>query len=156
MVRVTANRGTSTRKVKGGKRNWAGSSYRKLQNRQLKGKTLTTGRGTGTRKYVPVKTSGARSKPSIRSGRGYVSRAGGTKSKSRATGMRAARASGTVKRSGRGYVKSAGGKAPKRAPARPSMRSGRGTIKRSSSGSYKKTATRKRSSTRSGRGYVRR
>ena len=25
---------------------------RKLQNKQLAGKTLTTGRGTGTRKYV--------------------------------------------------------------------------------------------------------
>jgi hypothetical protein len=36
------------------------------------------------------------------------------------------------------------------------MRSGRGTIKRSSSGSYNKPAARKRASTRSGRGYVRR
>ena len=36
------------------------------------------------------------------------------------------------------------------------MRSGRGVIKRSSSGSYKKPAAKKRSSTRSGRGYVRR
>jgi hypothetical protein len=35
------------------------------------------------------------------------------------------------------------------------MRSGRGTVSRSSTGSYKKSA-RKRSSTRSGRGYVRR
>ncbi len=157
MVRVTANRGTSTRKVKGGRSNWAGSSYRKIQNRQLKGKTLTTGRGTGTRKYVPVKTSGARRKPSARSGRGYVSRS--TKKTTRRpskTSMRSLRASGKVKRSGRGYIKSAGGKAPKRATARPSMRSGRGTIKRSSAGSYKKTTARKRSSTRSGRGYVRR
>ena len=38
---------------------------------------------------------------------------------------------------------------------KPSMRSGRGTVKRSSAGSYKK-ASRKRTSTRSGRGYVRR
>jgi hypothetical protein len=35
------------------------------------------------------------------------------------------------------------------------MRSGRGTVSRSSAGSYKKAA-RKRASTRSGRGYVRR
>jgi len=39
--------------------------------------------------------------------------------------------------------------------AKPSMRSGRGTISRSSAGSYKKTARRK-ASTRSGRGNVRR
>ena len=154
MVRVSTNRGTSTRKVKGGRSNWAGSSYRKLQNRQLKGKTLTTGRGTGTRKYVPVKSSTARRKPSARSGRGYVSRSSGT-TKRRATGMRAARASGKVKRSGRGYI-SASGKAPKRAAARPSMRSGRGTIRRSSSGTYKKSTAKRRPSTRSGRGYVRR
>ncbi|RTZ71097.1 MAG: hypothetical protein DSZ22_00390, partial [Thaumarchaeota archaeon] len=72
----------------------------------------------------------------------------------RATGMRAARASGRVKRSGRGYI-AASGKAPKAAKKRPSMRSGRGTVSRSSAGSYKKAA-RKRASTRSGRGYVRR
>jgi hypothetical protein len=36
------------------------------------------------------------------------------------------------------------------------MRSGRGTIKRSSAGSYKKSTARRRASTRSGRGYVRR
>jgi hypothetical protein len=35
------------------------------------------------------------------------------------------------------------------------MRSGRGTIKRSSAGSYKK-ASRRKASTRSGRGYIRR
>ena len=154
MVRVTTNRGTSTRNVKKAKRNWAGSNYRKLQNKQLRGKTLTTGRGTGTRKYVTAKASKTRSKPSIRSGRGYVSRSSGT-TKRRATGMRAARASGTVKRSGRGYI-SASCKAPKRATAKPSMRSGRGTIRRSSSGTYKKSTTKRRASTRSCRGYVRR
>jgi len=154
MVRVTTNRGTSTKNVKKAKRNWAGSNYRKLQNKQLAGKTLTTGRGTGTRKYVATKASKTKSKPSIRSGRGYVSRSSGT-TKRRATGMRAARASGKVKRSGRGYI-TASGKAPKRAAPRPSMRSGRGTIKRSSAGSYKKSTGRKRPSTRSGRGYVRR
>ena len=106
---------------------------------------------------MPVKTSGARRKPSARSGRGYVSRsAKKTTRRPSKTSMRSLRASGKVKRSGRGYIKSAGGKAPKRKAARPSMRSGRGTIKRSSAGSYKKTAARKRSSTRSGRGYVRR
>jgi len=47
-------------------------------------------------------------KPSTRSGRGTVSRSGGTRSKSRATGMRAARASGKVKRSGRGYIAASG------------------------------------------------
>ena len=155
MVRVTTNRGTSTRNVKKAKRNWAGSNYRKLQNKQLSGKTLTTGRGTGTRKYVATKASGTKRKPSVRSGRGYVSRSSGT-TKRRATGMRAARASGKVRRSGRGYITSSGRSAPKRKTAKPSMRSGRGTIKRSSSGSYKKSTTRKRASTRSGRGYVRR
>jgi hypothetical protein len=154
MVRVTTNRGTSTRNVKKAKKNWAGSSYKKIQNRQLAGKTLTTGRGTGTRKYVATKASGTKRKPSIRSGRGYVSRSSGTKSR-RTTGMRAARASGKVKRSGRGYITSSGGSA-KRTTARPSMRSGRGTIKRSSSGSYKKSTAKRRPSTRSGRGYVRR
>ena len=154
MVRVTTNRGTSTRNVKKAKRNWAGSNYRKLQNKQLRGKTLTTGRGTGTRKYVATIVSGTKRKPSVRSGRGYVSRSSGT-TKRRATGMRAARASGKVKRSGRGYI-SASGKAPKRATAKPSMRSGRGTIRRSSSGTYKKSTTKRRASTRSGRGYVRR
>ena len=89
MVRVTTNRGTSTKNVKKAKRNWAGSNYRKLQNKQLSGKTLTTGRGTGTRKYVATKASGTKRKPSVRSGRGYVSRSSGT-TKRRATGIRAA------------------------------------------------------------------
>ena len=155
MVRVTTNRGTSTRNVKKAKRNWAGSNYKKLQNKQLAGKTLTTGRGTGTRKYVATKASKTKSKPSIRSGRGYVSRSSGT-TKRRATGMRAARASGKVKRSGRGYITTSGGSAKKKASARPSMRSGRGTISRSSSGTYKKSTAKRKSSTRSGRGYVRR
>ena len=154
MVRVTTNRGTSTRNVKKAKRNWAGSNYKKLQNKQLAGKTLTTGRGTGTRKYVATKATRTKRKPSVRSGRGYVSRSSGT-IKRRATGMRAARASGKVKRSGRGYIAASGGSATKRTPAKPSMRSGRGTISRSSAGSYKKTARRK-ASTRSGRGNVRR
>ena len=70
--------------------------------------------------------------------------------------MRAARASGKVRRSGRGYIASSGRSAPKRKTAKPSMRSGRGTIKRSSAGSYKKSTARRRASTRSGRGYVRR
>ncbi len=100
---------------------------------------------------MPVKTSGARRRPSARSGRGYVSRS--TKKTTRRpsrTSMRSLRASGNVKRSGRGYIRSAGGKAPKRAAARPSMRSGRGTIKRSSAGSYKKSTARRRPSARSG------
>ena len=154
MVRVTTNRGTSTRNVKKAKRNWAGSNYRKLQNKQLSGKTLTTGRGTGTRKYVATKASGTKRKPSVRSGRGYVSRSSGT-TKRRTTGMRAARASGKVKRSGRGYIAASGGSA-KRTTAKPSMRSGRGTIRRTSSGTYKKSTAKRKSSTRSGRGYVRR
>ena len=45
---------------------------------------------------------------------------------------------------------------PKSRRAKPSMRSGRGTIKRSAAGSYKKSTAKKRASTRSGRGYVRR
>ena len=155
MVRVTTNRGTSTRNVKKAKRNWAGSNYKKLQNKQLAGKTLTTGRGTGTRKYVATKASKTKSKPSIRSGRGYVSRSSGT-TKRRATGMRAARASGKVKRSGRGYIAASGGSATKRTPAKPSMRSGRVTIRRTASGTYKKSTAKRKSSIRSGRGYVRR
>ena len=155
MVRVTTNRGTSTRNVKKAKRNWAGSNYKKLQNKQLAGKTLTTGRGTGTRKYVATKASKTKSKPSIRSGRGYVSRSSGT-TKRRATGMRAARASGKVKRSGRGYITTSGGSATKRTPAQPSMRSGRGTIRRTASGTYKKSTAKRKPSTRSGRGNVRR
>jgi len=154
MVRVTTNRGTSTRNVKKAKRNWAGSNYRKLQNKQLSGKTLTTGRGTGTRKYVATKVSTTKRKPSVRSGRGYVSRSGG-KTKRVATGMRAARATGKVKRSGRGYIAASGGSV-KRSQAKPSMRSGRGTIRRASSGTYKKSTAKRKSSTRSGRGYVRR
>jgi len=39
---------------------------------------------------------------------------------------------------------------------KPSMRSGRGTISRSASGTYKKSTAKRKSSTRSGRGYVRR
>jgi len=152
MVRVTTNRGTSTRNVKKAKRNWAGSNYKKLQNKQLAGKTLTTGRGTGTRKYVATKASKTKSKPSIRSGRGYVSRSSGT-TKRRATGMRAARASGKVKRSGRGYITTSGGSA-KKTPAKPSMRSGRGTIRRTASGTYKKSTAKRKPSTRSGRGNV--
>ena len=154
MVRVTTNRGTSTRNVKKAKRNWAGSNYKKLQNKQLAGKTLSTGRGTGTRKYVATKATGTKRKPSVRSGRGYVSRSSGT-TKRRATGMRAARASGKVKRSGRGYIAASGGSA-KRTTAKPSMRSGRGTIRRTSSGTYKKSTAKRKSSIRSGRGYVRR
>ena len=154
MVRVTTNRGTSTKNVKKAKRNWAGSNYRKLQNKQLAGKTLTTGRGTGTRKYVATKATRTKRKPSVRSGRGYVSRSSGT-TKRRATGMRAARASGKVKRSGRGYIAASGGSA-KRTTAKPSMRSGRGTIRRTASGTYKKSTAKRKSSTRSGRGYVRR
>jgi len=153
MVRVTTGRGTGTRNVKR-RSNWAGPNYKKQQNKELAGKTLSTGRGTGTRRYVATKVSGTKRKPSTRSGRGFVSRT--TKSKSRATGMRAARASGKVKRSGRGYISASGGSATKRAPAKPSMRSGRGTIRRTSSGTYKKSTAKRKSSTRSGRGYVRR
>ena len=153
MVRVTTNRGTSTRNVKKAKRNWAGSNYKKLQNKQLAGKTLSTGRGTGTRKYVATKATRTKRKPSVRSGRGYVSRSSGT-TKRRATGMRAARASGKVKRSGRGYIAASGGSATKRTPAKPSMRSGRGTISRTASGTYKKSTAKRKPSTRSGRGNV--
>jgi len=152
MVRVTTGRGTGTRKVKKASA-WAGSKYRKAQAKKNVGRTISTGRGTGTRKITATKASGTKRKPSIRSGRGLVSRT--VKSKSRATGMRAARASGKVKRSGRGYITASGGSA-KKAPARPSMRSGRGTISRTSSGTYKKSAAKRKSSTRSGRGYIRR
>ena len=143
MVRVTVNRGTSTRNVKSGK------------SKSRRGKpSMRSGRGTVSRTSSGTyKKSAAKRSPSMRSGRGTVSRV--AKRKSRATGMRAARASGKVRRSGRGYVTVSGGSAPKKAATRPSMRSGRGTIKRSSAGSYKK-ASRRKASTRSGRGYIRR
>ena len=153
MVRITTGRGTGTRNVKKTSA-WAGSKYRKAQAKKNVGRTISTGRGTGTRKITATKVSGTKRRPSIRSGRGYVSRSSGAKSK-RTTGMRAARASGKVKRSGRGYITTSGN-ATKRATAKPSMRSGRGVIKRTSAGSYKKSTAKKRASTRSGRGYVRR
>ena len=153
MVRVTTGRGTGTRNVKKASA-WAGSKYRKAQAKKNVGRTISTGRGTGTRKITATKTSGTKRKPSIRSGRGLVSRT--AKSKSRATGMRAARASGKVKRSGRGYIAASSSSATKKSTSRPSMRSGRGTIRRTSSGTYKKSTAKRKSSTRSGRGYVRR
>ena len=142
MVRVSTNRGTSTARV--------GSSRSKKRAKP----SMRSGRGTISRGSTGSYSKARRAKPSMRSGRGTISRV--AKRKSRATGMRAARASGKVKRSGRGYIAASGGSAKKKATARPSMRSGRGTIRRSSSGTYKKSTTRKRASTRSGRGYVRR
>ena len=142
MVRVSVNRGTSTARV---------SSSRGKKRRAKP--SMRSGRGTIKRSSTGSYAKSSKAKPSMRSGRGTVSRV--AKRKSRATGMRAARASGKVRRSGRGYVTVSGGSAPKKAATRPSMRSGRGTIKRSSAGSYKKS-TRRKSSTRSGRGYVRR
>ena len=144
MVRVTVNRGTSTRNVRSGK------------SKSRKGKpSMRSGRGTISRSSAGTYKKSSKAKPSMRSGRGTVSRV--AKRKSRATGMRAGRASGKVRRSGRGFISVSGGSATKKAPAKPSMRSGRGTISRSSSGTYKKKSTAKRkSSIRSGRGYVRR
>ena len=115
--------------------------------------SMRSGRGTIKRSSAGSYAKSSKAKPSMRSGRGTVSRV--AKRKSRATGMRAGRASGKVRRSGRGYVTVSGGSATKRAAPKPSMRSGRGTISRSSAGSYKKAA-RRRPSTRSGRGNVRR
>jgi len=115
--------------------------------------SMRSGRGTVSRSSSGSYAKSSKAKPSMRSGRGTVSRV--AKRKSRATGMRAGRASGKVRRSGRGYVTVSGGSATKRAAPKPSMRSGRGTISRSSAGSYKKAA-RRRPSTRSGRGNVRR
>ena len=142
MVRVTVNRGTSTRNVKSGK------------SKSRKGKpSMRSGRGTISRSSSGTyKKSTAKRSPSMRSGRGTVSRV--AKRKSRATGMRAARASGKVRRSGRGFISVSGGSATKKAPAKPSMRSGRGTISRSSSGTYKKSTAKRKPSTRSGRGNV--
>ena len=142
MVRVTTNRGTGTANVRSGR----------SKSRRSK-PSMRSGRGTISRSSAGTYKKSSKAKPSMRSGRGTVSRV--AKRKSRATGMRAARASGKVRRSGRGYVTVSGGSAPKRATTRPSMRSGRGTIKRSSAGSYKK-ASRRKASTRSGRGYIRR
>ena len=154
MVRVTTGRGTGTRKVTKASA-WAGSKYRKAQAKKNVGRTISTGRGTGTRKITATKASGTKRKPSARSGRGYVSRSSGT-TKRRATGMRAARASGKVRRSGRGYVTASSSSATKKSTTRPSMRSGRGTIRRTSTGAYKKSTAKRKPSTRSGRGYIRR
>ena len=144
MVRVTVNRGTSTRNVKSGK------------SKSKRGKpSMRSGRGTVSRTSSGTyKKSTPKRSPSMRSGRGTVSRT--AKRKSRATGMRAGRASGKVRRSGRGFISVSGGSAKKKAPTKPSMRSGRGTISRSSSGTYKKSTAKRKSSIRSGRGYVRR
>ncbi len=142
MVRVTTNRGTGTANVRSGR-----SKSRRSKPSMRSGRGVIKRSASGSYKKPTTRRSA-----SIRSGRGLVSRT--AKSKSRATGMRAARASGKVRRSGRGYITTSG-KAPKRAATRPSMRSGRGTISRSTAGSYKKTARRK-ASTRSGRGNVRR
>ena len=142
MVRVTTNRGTGTANVRSGR----------SKSRRSK-PSMRSGRGTISRSSAGTYKKSSKAKPSMRSGRGTVSRV--AKRKSRATGMRAGRASGKVRRSGRGYVTVSGGSAPKKAATRPSMRSGRGTIKRSSAGSYKK-ASRRKASTRSGRGYIRR
>ena len=143
MVRVTTNRGTGTANVRSGR----------SKSRRSK-PSMRSGRGTISRSSAGTYKKSSKAKPSMRSGRGTVSRV--AKRKSRATGMRAARASGKVRRSGRGYITASGGSAKKKAPARPSMRSGRGTISRGSTGTYKKSTARKRASTRSGRGYVRR
>jgi len=64
MVRVTVNRGTSTRNVKSGK------------SKSRKGKpSMRSGRGTVSRSSSGTyKKSAAKRKPSTRSGRGNVSR----------------------------------------------------------------------------------
>ena len=98
--------------------------------------SMRSGRGTISRSSTGSYRKSSNVKASTRSGRGTVSRS--SKSKSRPTGMRAARASGRVRRSGRGYIAASGGSTTKRAAPKPSMRSGRGTIKRTSTGSYKK------------------
>ena len=73
MPTVSTGRGTGTRKVKKASA-WAGSKYRKAQKKNV-GRTISTGRGTGTRKITDTKSkAGKKRKPSIRSGRGYVSR----------------------------------------------------------------------------------
>ena len=143
MVRVSTNRGTSTRNVRSGK----------SKSRRVK-PSMRSGRGTIKRSSAGSYAKSSKAKPSMRSGRGTVSRV--AKRKSRATGMRAARASGKVRRSGRGYVSVSGGSAPKRAATRPSMRSGRGNYQKDHLQDHTKKASRRKASTRSGRGYIRR
>ena len=92
MVRVTTNRGTSTRNVKSSR----------SKSRRAK-PSMRSGRGTIKRSSAGSYAKSSKAKPSMRSGRGTVSRV--AKRKSRPTGMRAARASGKVRRSGRGYVR---------------------------------------------------
>ena len=140
-------------KVKRSGRGYVTVNGRLAPKRAAPRPSMRSGRGTVRRSSSGSYAKSSKAKPSMRSGRGTVSRV--AKRKSRATGMRAGRASGKVRRSGRGYVTVSGGSATKRAAPKPSMRSGRGTIKRSSAGSYKKAA-RRRPSTRSGRGNVRR
>ena len=141
----------SMRSGRGTVRRASAGSYAKARKAKP---SMRSGRGAVRRSSAGSYAKSSKAKPSMRSGRGTVSRV--AKRKSRAIGMRAARASGKVRRSGRGYVTVSGGSAPKRAAPRPSMRSGRGTVRRASAGSYKKASRRRKPSTRSGRGYVRR
>ena len=64
-------RGTKARKTTPIK-SWAGSKFKKTQDKKLKGKTISSGRGTGTRVYKATKTTAKKRKPSKRSGRGYL------------------------------------------------------------------------------------
>lgn len=65
-------RGTKARKSTT-KKSWAGSKFKKTQDKKLKGKTISSGRGTGTRVYKATKTKTTKKrKPSKRSGRGYL------------------------------------------------------------------------------------
>ena len=64
-------RGTKARKPTK-KKSWAGSKFKKTQDKKLKGKTISSGRGTGTRVYKATKTAAKKRKPSKRSGRGYL------------------------------------------------------------------------------------
>ena len=73
MPTVSTGRGTGTRKVKKASA-WAGSKYKKAQAKKNVGGTVTTGRGTGTTKIKAAKSKAKKRKPSMRSGRGYVSR----------------------------------------------------------------------------------
>ncbi len=64
-------RGTKARKPTT-KKSWAGSKFKKTQDKKLKGKKLSSGRGTGTRVYKATKTTAKKRKPSKRSGRGSL------------------------------------------------------------------------------------
>lgn len=56
-IRIRTGRGTGTREIDDGEKNWAGDAYRKKQEEMKKkaaNRTVHTGRGTGSRKLGEI------------------------------------------------------------------------------------------------------